>query len=182
MNFDDMRYKSNKSTAEKVSDIFASSYGANVEANKEISSSKSKTTSEIAKGDYLIGPNIFRALKRVKNDETGLFVNDLVDPTIRKDFMELFNIADSSEKEFSITKEFQTAYQVVKTNLVASPDDTQLLNTTQRFLQFMLNNELKINGIDAVKSFKEAVFSVLDDIEPSLKDKVVEKFNSLVEV
>jgi len=132
--------------------------------------------------EYLITPNIVRAIKKVKNDKTKLFIEDLVDPIARAEFKEMFNLSEIAVEEFSITKEFQAAYTVVKQNLTDNPDDTQVLNTTQRFLQFMLNNELKINGIDAVKSFKEAVFQILDEEDPKLKDKIVDKFNQLVEV
>ena len=132
--------------------------------------------------EYLITPNIVRAIKKVKKDQTKLFINDLVDPMVHTEFNELFNLSEIAAEEFSITKEFQAAYLMVKKNLAENSDDTQVLNTAQRFLQFMLNNELKINGIDAVKSFKEAVFQILDEEDPKLKDKIVDKFNQLVEV
>jgi len=129
---------------------------------------------------YLITPNIIRALKKCKQNPT--FIEDLVDPLARKELNEILNTTTIKEEEFSIKKEFKSTYNIVKENLVSNPEDTQVLNTAQRFLKFMLDNELKINGIDAVKNFKEAVFNVLDDEDPKLKDRVIAKFNNLVEV
>jgi len=129
---------------------------------------------------YLITPNIIRALKKCK--QNTIFIEDLVDPLARKELNEILNTTTTKEEEFSIKKEFKSTYNIVKENLASNPEDTQVLNTAQRFLKFMLDNELKINGIDAVKNFKEAVFNVLDDEDPKLKDRVIAKFNSLVEV
>jgi len=129
---------------------------------------------------YLITPNIIRALRKCK--QNPIFIEDLVDPLARKDLNEILNTTTTKTEDFSIQKEFQSTYQIVKNNLETNPEDVQVLNTAQRFLKFMLDNELKINGIDAVKNFKEAVFNVLDDEDPKIKDKVIAKFNSLVEV
>jgi len=49
--------------------------------------------------------------------------------------MEIFNLTKKTKEDFSITSEFQGAYEIVKTNLKDNPDDTQLLNTAQRFFQ-----------------------------------------------
>jgi len=149
--------------------------------NINVDESLNSTSLDVAR-KYLITPNILRAIKKIKQDDTNIFINDLVDPLIQKEFMEIFNLTKKTKEDFSITSEFQGAYEIVKTNLKDNPDDTQLLNTAQRFLQFMLNNELKINSIDAVKDFKESVFTILDEVDPSIKDKVIDKFNARVEV
>jgi len=130
--------------------------------------------------NYLITPNIIRAIKKCK--QNTIFMEDLVDPLARSGLNEILNTTQHKDAEFSIKQEFQSTYQIVKANLQSSPEDTQVLNTAQRFLKFMLDNEMKINGINAVKDFKEAVFNILDDEDEKLKDKVIAKFNMLVEV
>ena len=50
-------------------------------------------------------------------------------------------------EEFDLRDEFRETYNLVKTQLASQTDiEPTLLNTAHRFLQFMLANEIKLNG------------------------------------
>ena len=85
-------------------------------------------------------------------------------------------------EEFDLRDEFRETYNLVKTQLAGQTDiEPTLLNTAHRFLQFMLANEIKLNGVESVKAFKSAVFQVLDGYDTNLRSEIIDKFNTLVE-
>ena len=140
--------------------------------------------------DKVITPNIIRTLQKLKADPSTHMLDLLVDYNVHPDLLALLNSNPdgSSNKEFSLRDEFADTYAILKTmlNTLASSqekttDDLKILNSAQKFLEFILKNEIALNGIDSVKAFKSAVFETLDDSSPELKDRVITKLNDLVE-
>ena len=140
--------------------------------------------------EKVITPNIIRTLQKLKADSSQHMLDLLVDDNFHEDFRALLEVRDdgSDNKEFSLKHEFADTYKILKTmlnTLAASTekttDDLKILNSAQKFLEFILKNEIALNGIDSVKNFKSAVFEVLDESDPELKDKVITKLNTLVE-
>ena len=132
--------------------------------------------------EFVIDGRVVRAILKCK--ESKAYIDTLVDPVIKDDFIQLFNLVDkqSEEKEFDLRNEFRETYAIVKERLNGAEEiESNLLNTAHKFLQFMLANEIKLNGIESVKAFKSAVFQVLDSYNPELRSEIIDKFNALVE-
>jgi hypothetical protein len=131
---------------------------------------------------YVIDGKIIRAIMKCKESEA--FIDILVDPAFKEDFLKLIEtpLIVEDSPDFDLRQEFRTTYAMVKQQMVGNTElEPNLLNTAHRFLQFMLSNELKLNGIESVKSFKSAVFQVLDTYNPDLRAEIIDKFNALVE-
>lgn len=140
--------------------------------------------------DKVITPNVIRTLQKIKADPSTHMLDLLVDENFHPDLLALLNTTPEGEdsKVFSLRDEFADTYSILKTMLnalAASPekstDDLKILNSAQKFLEFILKNEIALNGIDSVKTFKTAVFEVLDESSPETKDKVITKLNELVD-
>jgi hypothetical protein len=137
--------------------------------------------------EKIISANIIRALQKLKKDP-GM-ASMLVDPDYMEEFNQLFDVSETkSLDEFSLKTEFVETYKILKTMLQElalssekTTDDLKILNSAQKFLEFILKNEATLNGIDSVKNFKEAVFTILDEASPELRDTVITKLNELVE-
>ena len=132
--------------------------------------------------EFVIDGRVVRAILKCK--ESKAYIDTLVDPVIKDDFIQLFNLVDkqSEEKEFDLRNEFRETYAIVKERLNGAEEiESNLLNTAHKFLQFMLTNEIKLNGIESVKAFKSAVFQVLDSYNPELRSEIIDKFNAIVE-
>lgn len=133
--------------------------------------------------EFVIDGRVVRAILKCK--ESKAYVDTLVDPVIKDEFLQLFNLVDKKEsenKEFDLRDEFRETYALVKGRLNGAEEiESNLLNTAHKFLQFMLANEVKLNGIESVKAFKSAVFQVLDSYNPELRSEIIDKFNALVE-
>ena len=131
---------------------------------------------------YVIDGRVVRAI--IKCRESKAFLETLVDPDIKEDFLKVMSITDKPKEteEFDLRDEFRETYNLVKTQLASQTDiEPTLLNTAHRFLQFMLANEIKLNGVESVKAFKSAVFQVLDGYDTNLRSEIIDKFNALVE-
>ena len=133
---------------------------------------------------YVIDGRVVRAILKCK--EAPFIIDTLVEPTIKEDFLKLIGIGtkvDPVEREdFDLRNEFRTTYDIVKTQMQDQAEiEPNILNTAHRFLQFMLANETKLNGIESVKAFKSAVFQVLDTYDSTLRSEIIDKFNALVE-
>ena len=133
---------------------------------------------------YVIDGRVVRAILKCK--EAPFIIDTLVEPTIKEDFLKLIGIGtkvDPIEREdFDLRDEFRTTYDIVKTQMQGQTEiEPNILNTAHRFLQFMLANEIKLNGIESVKAFKSAVFQVLDTYDSTLRSEIIDKFNALVE-
>ena len=135
---------------------------------------------------YVIDGRVVRAILKCK--EAPFIIDTLVEPTIKEDFLKLIGIGsgtnvDPAEREdFDLRNEFRTTYDIVKTQMQGQTEiEPNILNTAHRFLQFMLANETKLNGIESVKAFKSAVFQVLDSYDTNLRSEIIDKFNTLVE-
>ena len=131
---------------------------------------------------YVIDGRVVRAI--IKCRESKAFLETLVDPDIKEDFLKVMSITDKPKEteEFDLRDEFRETYNLVKTQLASQTDiEPTLLNTAHRFLQFMLANEIKLNGVESVKAFKSAVFQVLDSYDTNLRSEIIDKFNALVE-
>ena len=132
---------------------------------------------------YVIDGRIIRAILKCR--ESIAYVETLVDPTVKNDFLQLFNITDAKKDDsgdFNLRDEFRETYTIVKNRLTGAEEiEATLLNTAHKFLQFMLANEIKLNGVESVKAFKSAVFQVLDSYNPELRAEIIDKFNALVE-
>jgi len=140
--------------------------------------------------EKVITPNIIRTLQKLKADPSQHMLDLLVDDNFHEDFLKLFHISKDGNdtEEFSLKKEFAETYSILKTMLDGlaksqekTTEDLKILNSAQKFLEFILKNEATINGIDSVKNFKSAVFEVLDEADPKLKDNVINHLNSLAE-
>ena len=133
--------------------------------------------------EFVIDGRVVRAILKCK--ESKAYVDTLVDPVIKDEFLQLFNLVDKKEsenREFNLRDEFRETYTIVKDRLNSAEEiESNLLNTAHKFLQFMLANEVKLNGIESVKAFKSAVFQVLDSYNPELRSEIIDKFNALVE-
>ena len=131
---------------------------------------------------YVIDGRVVRAI--IKCKESKAFLETLVDPDIKEEFLKLMDLQEKKKdpEEFDLRGEFIETYNLVKTQLADQTDiEPTLLNTAHRFLQFMLANEVKLNGIESVKAFKSAVFQVLDGYDTNLRSEIIYKFNTLVE-
>ena len=131
---------------------------------------------------YVIDGRVVRAI--IKCKESKAFLETLVDPDIKEEFLKLMDLQEKKKdpEEFDLRGEFIETYNLVKTQLADQTDiEPTLLNTAHRFLQFMLANEVKLNGIESVKAFKSAVFQVLDGYDTNLRSEIIDKFNTLVE-
>lgn len=62
---------------------------------------------------------------------------------------------------------------------IDSKEDLDVMKEAQKFLTFLLRNEEKLSDIQAVKDFKEAVLTVLDDEDPILRDRVIKQLGAL---
>ena len=140
--------------------------------------------------EKVITPNIIRTLQKLKADPSQHMLDLLVDDNFHEDFLLLMNtkLEGGDSKEFSLKDEFADTYGILKTmlndlaaNREKTTDDLKILNSAQKFLEFILKNEIALNGIDSVKTFKSAVFEVLDESDPATKDKVINRLNELVE-
>lgn len=138
--------------------------------------------------EKVITPNVIRALKKLKEQPSMLSM--LVDAEYHDDVKTLLNVSatagDTEAEEFSIKKEFASTYKILKEmlrSLAASStrdiEDLKVINSAQKFLEFIVKNEATMNGIESVKKFKEAVFTVLDETDPKLRDLVINKLNEL---
>lgn len=136
--------------------------------------------------ERVITPNVIRALKRIKDSPAMMAM--LVDKDYHEELREILKISGDSEdiEEFSLKKEFASTYKILKDmlrTLAASStrdiEDLKIVNSAQKFLEFIMKNEVAMNGIDSVKQFKEAVYLVLDEIDVTLRDKVITKLNEL---
>ena len=139
---------------------------------------------------YVIDGRVVRAILKCKeaptSHSTNAFIDTLVEPTIKEDFLKLMGIGTKLEpverEDFDLRDEFRTTYDIVKTQMQGQTEiEPNILNTAHRFLQFMLANEIKLNGIESVKAFKSAVFQVLDTYDGTLRSEIIDKFNALVE-
>ena len=135
---------------------------------------------------YVIDGRVVRAILKCKEAQTSWIIDTLVEPTIKEDFLKLIGIGTKIEpverEDFDLRDEFRTTYDIVKTQMQGQTDiEPNILNTAHRFLQFMLANEIKLNGIESVKAFKSAVFQVLDTYDANLRSEIIDKFNALVE-
>ena len=144
------------------------------------------TSTETSAETYVIDGRVVRAILKCK--EAPFIIDTLVEPTIKEDFLKLIGIGsgtkvDPAEREdFDLRDEFRTTYDIVKTQMQGQTEiEPNILNTAHRFLQFMLANETKLNGIESVKAFKSAVFQVLDTYDSTLRSEIIDKFNALVE-
>lgn len=137
--------------------------------------------------DKVITPNVIRALRKLKESPSMLPM--LVDKDYHEDIKAILSISHdgvAEDEEFSLKKEFASTYRILKDmmrNLAGSGtkdiEDLKILNSAQKFLEFIMKNEVAMNGIDSVKQFKEAVFTVLDEVDPKLRDIVITKLNEL---
>ena len=137
----------------------------------------------------LITPNIVRALQKIQKDPQSAEL--LVDPDYLEDLFAVLRISNNTTDidnvdNLELKKEFASTYAILKSMLkdlskqqVKSIDDLKILNSAQKFLEFILKNEATLNGIDSVKVFKEAIFSVLDEEDVMLRDKVINRLNEL---
>ena len=131
---------------------------------------------------YVIDGRVVRAI--IKCKESKAFLETLVDPDIKDEFLKLMDLQEKKKdsEEFDLRDEFRETYSLVKTQLAGQTEiEPTLLNTAHRFLQFMLANEIKLNGVESVKAFKSAVFQVLDGYDTNLRSEIIDKFNTLVE-
>ena len=120
-----------------------------------------------------IDGNIYRALMRIKKNPEAIDL--LVDEEYREDILKLF---DTRESKFDIKDEFGNAYKLVQSYLnsitaIETPEDLNVVKEAQKYLSFIMRNEEKLAGIEAVKQFKEAVLAALDEADPILRDKVI---------
>lgn len=139
--------------------------------------------------EKVITPNVIRALRKIKEQPTMLAM--LVDAEYIDDVKALLNVTSTESntedaEDFSIRKEFASTYRILKEmlrSLAASStrdiEDLKIINSAQKFLEFIMKNEVAMNGIDSVKKFKEAVYTVLDETDPKLRDIVITKLNEL---
>ena len=139
----------------------------------------------------LITPNIVRALQKIQKDPQSAEL--LVDPDYLEDLFTVLRISGNANgigiddvDSLELKKEFASTYAILKSMLkdlskqqVKSIDDLKILNSAQKFLEFILKNEATLNGIESVKVFKEAIFSVLDEEDIMLRDKVINRLNEL---
>lgn len=140
--------------------------------------------------EKVITPNIIRTLQKLKADPSQHMLDLLVDDNFHEDFLLIIGtrLEGGDAKVFSLRDEFADTYNILKTmlntlaaNQEKTTDDLKILNSAQKFLEFILKNEIALNGIDSVKAFKSSVFEVLDESAPEVKDKVINKLNALVE-
>ena len=137
---------------------------------------------------YVIDGRVVRAILKCKeastSHSTNAFIDTLVEPTVKEDFLKLIGakVEPADREDFDLRDEFRTTYDIVKTQMQGQTEiEPNILNTAHRFLQFMLANEIKLNGIESVKAFKSAVFQVLDTYDTNLRSEIIDKFNALVE-
>ncbi len=121
----------------------------------------------------IIDGNVYRALMRIEKNPDAIDL--LVDAEYREDIKKLFDVKDS---QFELKDEFTKAYKLVQSYLdsltaIETPEDLNVVKEAQKFLTFIMRNEEKLAGIEAVKAFKEAVLAALDEADPILRDKVI---------
>lgn len=127
----------------------------------------------------LIDSNIVRALERIQKDDTA--IDFLVEEGYKDRVRKLFTKAKVEKSiEFDLKTEFMIQYNIVKTAInnignLQSKEDIDILKEAQKFLVFILRNEEKLNDINAVKAFKEAVLGALDAESAELKDRVIQR-------
>jgi len=132
----------------------------------------------------VIDGNMVRMLQRVKNNPKDAI--HLVDPEYVKDLLELLQPCGGNdiESHFDLQSEFRSQYSIVKSYITSmgqidSKEDLDVMKEAQKFLTFLLRNEEKLSDIQAVKDFKEAVLTVLDDEDPILRDRVIKQLGAL---
>lgn len=130
----------------------------------------------------IINGNVVRTLQRIKAKPTD--IEHLVEEDYIDDVMNLLSTKPmEGEEVFDLKTEFHTQYGFIKTAMLGmgqidSKEDLDILKEAQKFLSFILRNEEKITEIEAVKEFKEAVLTVLDEESPELRDRVIRKLSA----
>ena len=130
----------------------------------------------------IINGNVLRALQRIvlnpKDSE------HLVEESCEKELMEFIKTRKKEDirEPFDLKTEFNTQYGFITTAMetmgkIDTKEDLDILKEAQKFLSFILRNEEKLNDIQAVKDFKEAVLRVLDEESPELRDRVIRKLH-----
>ena len=135
----------------------------------------------------LITGNIYRALARIKTSPED--IDHLVEPEYREAILELLATKKPEVPEeledFDLQQEFASQYKIVKTALTSittldTKEDLDILKEAQKFLTFILRNQEKLNNIQAIQAFKEAVLAVLDEEDPELQDRVIRSLSGRI--
>jgi len=128
----------------------------------------------------IINGNVIRALHRLKINPND--VNHLVEEEYHEEILNLISALpiDHNDTTFDLQDEFTIQYNMIKAKItsmgqIETKEDLDIMKEAQKFLQFILRNEEKLNDIEAVKEFKEAVLMALDEESPELKDRVIRK-------
>lgn len=126
----------------------------------------------------LIDGNIIRALQRLRKDPNQY------DLLVDKLYHDELKVILKAQGELTVDNEFKTAYKLVKDYInrldgISSKEDLDVIKEAQKFLSFILRNEEKLNDIEAVKAFKEAVLGVLDEEDDKLRDRVITRLSEL---
>ena len=126
----------------------------------------------------MIDGNIIRALQRIKTNPKDAV--HLVDPEYLEQLLELLHSKKQvdSDSQFDLQNEFSAQYSKIRTAMdsmgqIDTKEDLDIMKEAQKFLSFILRNEEKLNDIQAIKDFKEAVLTVLDEEDPILRDRVI---------
>ena len=128
----------------------------------------------------IINGNVIRALHRLRANPND--VEHLVEAEYAEEILNLINAIpiEDSDTTFDLNTEFITQYTMIKTAMqsigsIDTKEDLDIMKEAQKFLTFILRNEEKLNDISAVKEFKEAVLTVLDEESAELKDRVIQR-------
>lgn len=129
----------------------------------------------------IINGNVIRALQRIKLSPTD--AEHLVEEEYIDALFQLLSTQETVEETFDLKTEFRNQYGLVKAKMttmgdIQSKEDLDILKEAQKFLSFMLRNEEKLTEIQAVKDFKEAVLTTLDEESPELRDRIIRRLSS----
>jgi len=130
----------------------------------------------------IINGNVIRALHRLLANPND--VEHLVEEDYHEEILNLINAnpIDQNDTQFDLQDEFTLQYNMIKAKItsmgqIETKDDLDIMKEAQKFLSFILRNEEKLNDIAAVKEFKEAVLTALDEESAELKDRVIRRLN-----
>lgn len=141
------------------------------------------SVTQIYKDGQMIDGNIVRMLQRIKTNPAD--AAHLVDPEYISEIIEVLKPCESVDvdSQFDLQAEFRVQYTIVKSYIssmgqIDSKEDLDVMKEAQKFLTFLLRNEEKLNDIQAVKDFKEAVLDVLDEEDEMLRDRVIKRLGA----
>ena len=130
----------------------------------------------------IINGNVIRALHRLRANPND--VEHLVEEEYHEEILNLINAipVGNDDTAFNLQDEFNTQYNMIKAKItsmgqIETKEDLDIMKEAQKFLTFILRNEEKLNDIQAVKEFKEAVLLTLDGESPELKDRVIRRLS-----